>query len=40
MRDISLGVTRTIAIEHIPHKLCSIENLRDHFQGHFIHTIP
>ena len=32
MRDISLGITRTVAIEHIPHKLCTIENIRDHFQ--------
>jgi len=32
MRDISLGITRTIAIEKIPHVLCTVDNLYKHFQ--------
>ena len=32
IRDISLGITRTIAIEKIPHVLCTVDNLYKHFQ--------
>jgi len=32
MQDTSLGITRTVAIENIPHKLCTLENLQAHFQ--------
>ena len=34
MRDTSLGATRTIAIENIPAKFCTIENIRYNFICH------
>jgi len=33
MQDTSLGITRTVAIENIPHKLCTLENLQAHFRS-------
>jgi hypothetical protein len=32
MQDISLSISRTIAIEHIPRQLCTKENIMAHFK--------